>query len=73
MINNIPKIDNNTIKIQAARQTYSKQIVPQNLNTTLNSTFAKQDFSFKVLASQVLAMAEQDNMNPAGQKFNFLG
>ena len=73
MVNNIPKVDNNTIKIQAAKQTYSKQMLPQKLNATLNSVYAKQDFLFKVLASQVLAMAEQDNMNPFGRKINVLG
>ncbi len=51
---------------------YSKQIVSQKLEQILNSIYAKKDFSFKALASQVLAMAAQDNMNPIGQKFNFL-
>ncbi|MBR6298862.1 MAG: hypothetical protein IKR34_06410 [Candidatus Gastranaerophilales bacterium] len=67
---NSPKIDNRALKIQAAKQTYSKQIVPKKIKINLHSTYAKQDFSFKVLAYQVLALAEQDNMNPVGQKFN---
>ena len=67
---NSPKIDNRILRIQAAKQAYSKQIVPKKINIALNPTYAKQDFSFKVLACQVLAMAEQDNINPAGHKFN---
>lgn len=69
---NFSKINNQAFKIQAASNVYSKQIVPKIHNKSLNSIYAKQDFSFKVLAGQVLAMAEQDNMNPVGQKFNFL-
>ena len=67
---NIPKIDNQSLNIQAARQVYSKKIVLEKINKTLNPFYAKQDFSFKVLASQVQAMAEQDNMDPVGHKFN---
>ena len=67
---NPPKIDNRALKIQAARQVYSKQILPKKLNINLNPAYAKQGFLFKVLAGQVVAMAEQDNMNPIGQKFN---
>ena len=71
MINNLPSIDSHTLKIQAAREVYSKQNFPKIHKATLNSKFAKQDFSFKALAGQVQAMAAQDNMNPVGQKFNF--
>jgi len=67
---NIPKIENNALKIQAAKQVYSKQIVPLNLDKFTNLNYATQDFPFKVLACQVKAMAEQDNMNIAGRNFN---
>ena len=67
---NFPKIDNQALKIQAARQIYLKQVVPKTTKKPLNPFYAKQDFSFKVLAAQVQAMAEQDNMNPVGHKFN---
>ena len=68
---NFPKIDNQVLKIQAARQVYSKQIVPVKLDKNLNPKYANQDFSFKALASQVQGMAGQDKLNPVGRKLNF--
>ena len=72
MINNLPSIDSHTLKIQAAREVYSIKNVPKIQYKALNPIYAKQDFSFKALAGQVQAMAAQYNMNPVGQKFNFL-
>lgn len=69
---NTPTIDNNALRIQAARQVYSRQVVPKKLDKPLNSIYAKQDFSFKALASQVQAMAEQDNLDTVGRKINVL-
>jgi hypothetical protein len=68
---NFPKIDNQVLKIQAARQVYSKQIIPVKLDKNLNPKYANQDFSFKALASQVHSTAGQDNLNPVGRKLNF--
>ena len=70
---NIPKIDNLALKNLAAKQVYSKQIVLQNNDKAINSNnsnYIAKDFSFKILACQVKAMAEQDNKNPVGRKFN---
>ena len=69
---NFPNIDNQVLKIQAARQVYSKQIAPIKLDKNLNPKYENQDFSFKALASQVQGMAQQDIMNPVGRKLNFI-
>ena len=37
---NLPKIENQAFKIQAAKQVYSKPIVLENQNKAVNSTYA---------------------------------
>lgn len=67
---NIPQIENSALKVQAAKQIYSKQIVLRNNDYAESSSYIIQASPFKILSCQVKAMAAQDNMCPVGRKFN---